>query len=423
MKQGDVSQWLQEVEENGPADPNPTQASMESTTRGKTPPEARVVVITNLHYFAKDHDVRNFLRGFRVIDFKRGVNPKTGKPSGTGYVLMATLEDAKSAIQARDGWKVLNRVVELKFAKKPPKVGEGGFIDKTVTRRSIVDGSWQAWEVPEGAQRQEQGEETPIPRPYSGPQISQDALFDLQLRESQKKPRTRPGVVLQKIPEPKPQPHKTRRTQPPVSGTFSNPTPQAYEAGPQSKDPKPTRPVPQGHQIRIAELFGKSHTHRKRSAGKAKPDLWAEPNAQPQQSRRYDSFGWKIPSPHLQSSASVAPEATLRGHQVCGSDADNDEKGGVPNGDRGKYQARVSDAGSEDNYEQDFVVPQSLSGSDGGIALPQERIRITETRLPGQWSLAMPRDGHEPPRDFLTEVQWYSFWQMQMRATAQTPRF
>lgn len=75
-------------------------------------PEDRVVRIVNLHYEATGKDVRDFFGdGFTVIDFMRGVNPKTNKNT-VGYVLLATEQERIDA-QALSGSKILDRGVKV----------------------------------------------------------------------------------------------------------------------------------------------------------------------------------------------------------------------------------------------------------------------------------------------------------------------
>lgn len=75
-------------------------------------PEDRVVRIVNLHYEADSKDVHDFFgNGFTVLDFIRGVNPKTNKNT-VGYVLLATEQERIDA-RARSGREILDREVNV----------------------------------------------------------------------------------------------------------------------------------------------------------------------------------------------------------------------------------------------------------------------------------------------------------------------
>jgi hypothetical protein len=85
-------------------------------------PENRVIRIVNLHYEAGSGDVRDlFGDDFTVIDFMRGVNPKTNKNT-VGYVLLA-IEQERINAQALSGSNILDREVKVIPA-------QGGFRSK-----------------------------------------------------------------------------------------------------------------------------------------------------------------------------------------------------------------------------------------------------------------------------------------------------
>lgn len=72
--------------------------------------ENRVVRILNLHYQADDNDIHKFFGDeFTIVDFIRGVNPKTNKNT-VGYVLFATEQERIDA-QALSNRHILGREV------------------------------------------------------------------------------------------------------------------------------------------------------------------------------------------------------------------------------------------------------------------------------------------------------------------------
>jgi hypothetical protein len=75
-------------------------------------PEDRVVRIVNLHYEADSGDVHDFFgMSYTIVDFIRGVNPKTNKNT-VGYVMFATEQERIDA-QALSGRHILDREVKI----------------------------------------------------------------------------------------------------------------------------------------------------------------------------------------------------------------------------------------------------------------------------------------------------------------------
>lgn len=74
--------------------------------------EHRVVRVLNLHFEARGADIHNFFGDdFTIVDFIRGINPKTNKNT-VGYVLFAT-EQERINSQTLSGRKLLDREVKI----------------------------------------------------------------------------------------------------------------------------------------------------------------------------------------------------------------------------------------------------------------------------------------------------------------------
>lgn len=82
--------------------------------------EDRVVRIVNLHYEAgRDEIIHFFGNNYTIVDFIRGINPKTNKNS-VGYVLFATEQERINA-QILSGRRLLGCEVKVLHA-------QGGFL-------------------------------------------------------------------------------------------------------------------------------------------------------------------------------------------------------------------------------------------------------------------------------------------------------
>ncbi|KAJ8111266.1 hypothetical protein OPT61_g6101 [Boeremia exigua] len=97
-----------------------TQITLGDTGR----PEDRVVRIVNLCYNAESDIIRNFFRGFTVVDYARGVNVKSQKHT-IGYVLFAT-EQERIRAQVLSGRKILDREVQVVNAQGGFRISASG---------------------------------------------------------------------------------------------------------------------------------------------------------------------------------------------------------------------------------------------------------------------------------------------------------
>ncbi|GAM09919.1 putative RNA-binding protein RbpA [Geobacter sp. OR-1] len=80
--------------------------------------------VTNISFQATEEDIwKHFSVAGKVKHIKLLTDPVTGKFKGCGFVEMATLQDAKEAIDTLDDCLVIDRQIKVEEAR-PPKPRE-----------------------------------------------------------------------------------------------------------------------------------------------------------------------------------------------------------------------------------------------------------------------------------------------------------
>ncbi|KAF2463067.1 uncharacterized protein BDR25DRAFT_363154 [Lindgomyces ingoldianus] len=111
--------------------------SIEPTVpRDPSDPRARVLCISNLHFHAKEDEVRNFFFRFEVIDYTRYYKPETKKPLGYGFIMTASASAAQRAKGWGDGKTLHGRTIEINFARECP---EGEALQSLLLRHMLAN--------------------------------------------------------------------------------------------------------------------------------------------------------------------------------------------------------------------------------------------------------------------------------------------
>jgi len=90
--------------------------------------------VTNISFQATEEDMRKlFSVAGRISTIKLLTDRDTGKFKGCGFVEMATLKEAKEAIETLDDCLLIDRQIKVEEAR-PPKPREHTFPGKDYTR-------------------------------------------------------------------------------------------------------------------------------------------------------------------------------------------------------------------------------------------------------------------------------------------------
>ncbi|CAI6332048.1 unnamed protein product [Periconia digitata] len=95
-------------------------------------PHLRVLAIANLHHNIKINDLRPFFSGLEIIDFKRNINNRTGRPVPLGYVLFRTIQQRDQALAENNGRLLFGRPARMSVGQNIT-VWDTGFTKPTNT--------------------------------------------------------------------------------------------------------------------------------------------------------------------------------------------------------------------------------------------------------------------------------------------------